>query len=878
MIGQTIAHYRVIEKLGGGGMGVVYKAEDTRLRRPVALKLLPATLSQDPVAIERFQREARAASALNHPHICTIYDIGEHAGQHFIAMEYLDGQTLKHRIGGKALPLEVALGIAIELADALDAAHSHSIVHRDIKPANILITRRGQAKILDFGLAKLSRGPEAGTDSVTSTAAANDPLSAAKLTSPGSAVGTVAYMSPEQARGQDLDARTDLFSFGVVLYEMVTGREAFAGNTSAVIFDAILNRSPAPPMEINATLPSELGRIVGKCLEKDRELRYQTATEIRADLKRLKRDIDSVPASGSGKATTAAQAEIAPRAAAGTSRTGKRWAAAGMAITLVVIAFGVGWLASRSTSEEPPLYRQITFRRGTIRSARFAPDGQTILYAAAWQGNPVEVFTARSGAPESRELGLARSNILAISASGEMALSLNNRPIGTWVNSGTLARAPLAGGSPRETAEGIQAADWSPDGKDLAVVRDVGGKNRLEYPIGKVLYETAGWISHIRVAPQGDHVAFIDHHVQGDDGGLVAIVDPAGNKKDLTEQWFTAQGLAWSADGSEIWFTASKTLSDRSLYAVTREGKLRLVERVPGVLTLQDVWKDGRVLLSRDSWRREIVGTANGGGKEIDLSWLDYSYPADLSGDGRTLLFDEEGVGTGWAYAVYLRMTDGSPAVRLGEGAAIALSPDGAWVVAQSQDSPPQLSLIPTKAGQIRQLTRDESSYVWGRWLSDGKRLIVSASQPGKGVRLYVHEVESGQQRAITPEGAHSSGFTPSPDGQWVAAIGPDQRGYLYPVGEGEPRLIPGMQDGELPIAWASDGRSLFVYNPGNLPAQVYRLDVSNGQRRPWKELLPADPAGVETVGPILLTPDAKGYAFGYRRTLSDLYVVEGLK
>jgi len=873
MVGETIAHYRVGEKLGGGGMGVVYKAEDTRLRRPVALKLLPPEMSQDAVAIERFQREARAASALNHSHICTIYDIGEHEGQHYIAMEYLDGQTLKRRIGGRALPLDVAVEIAIQIADAMDAAHSNGIIHRDIKPANILVTKREQAKILDFGLAKLARGPGA-TEDLTSS---GTPNSAATLTNPGAAVGTVAYMSPEQARGQELDARTDLFSFGVVLYEMVTGKEAFASGTSAVIFDAILNRDPAPPRALNALLPEELERIVSKCLEKDRDLRYQTAADIRADLKRLKRDTDSQRglegrSSGAGRAVATGQQPV-PAAA----KSSRLLATAGIAALLVAAAFVGGWLWSGGGTQDPPLYRQITFRRGVIRSARFAPDGQTILYGAAWQGSPVEVFTARPGAPESREMGVGRSNILAISTAGEMALSLNNRPTGTWVNSGTLARAPLSGGSPREMAEGIQAADWSPDGKELAIVRDVDGKNRLEYPIGKVLYETAGWLSHVRVAPQGDYVAFIDHHVQGDDGGIVAIVDPAGNKKDLTDQWFTAQGLAWSADGSEIWFTASKTLSDRTLYAVTRTKKLRLVERVPGVLTLQDVWKDGRVLLTRDSWRREIVGAPNGG-KETDLSWLDYSYPADISADGKTLLFDEEGVGTGWAYAVYLRTTDGAPAVRLGDGAAIALSPDGAWAVAQSQGSPPQLSMIPTKAGQARTLTKDTSSYVWGRWMADGKSLVVSASEPGKGVRLYLHELAGGKQRPLSPYGVHSSAFVPSPDGKFVAGIGPDQLGYLYPVAGGDARPVTGLQGGELPVGWSNDGRALFVYDPGSLPAQITRLDIASGQRTPWKRLQLADPAGVETVGPILMTPDGKSYAFGYRRTLSDLYLVEGLK
>jgi serine/threonine protein kinase/Tol biopolymer transport system component len=882
MIDQTISHYRIVEKLGGGGMGVVYKAEDTQLGRFVALKFLPDDLARDSQALERFRREARAASALNHPNICTIYEIGSHEAQSFIAMEFLGGTMLRHRITNRPLEMGLLLSLAIEIADALDAAHSKGIVHRDIKPANLFVTERGHAKILDFGLAKVMSERGKGVEAPGATAGPTVGVSVEHLTSPGSTLGTVAYMSPEQALGQDLDARTDLFSFGIVLYEMCTGRLPFEGATSAAIFNAILNKAPTAPVQLNPELPRELERIINKALEKDRDLRYQSAADLRADLRRLHRDRhpSSRQALESGSAVAATPAVERDKLAASASRGSRSLLFTAVVLLALLttgfVAFKVG---ERAATRPVPTFRELTFRRGALIAARFAPDPRSAIYSASWEGNPQAVFISSPNSTESRDLGLVQTEVLAVSSAGQMAVLRNFRfSDNAFTHVGTLAQLSIGADAPRDLLDKVDQADWAPDGNTLAVVHEVGGKSRVEYPIGKVLYETAGWISNIRFSPKGDRLAFIDHPLRGDDGGTVSVVDLSGKKSDLTERWASAFGLAWSPSGDEIWFTATATGFSRSLRGVSLSGTLRELLSAPGTLTLHDVGPGGRALLSRDAMRSGVIGLPPGESKPRDLSWQDWTVPFAISEDGKRMLFTEAGEAGGGEYAVFIRDTNGAPAVRLGQGSSRALSPDGQWALVLRQNlATPDFVLLPTGVGQQRALPTGNVIPNFGQFLPDSKRLVFDGHEAGHASRIYVMNLDGGQPRAITPEGFVLRGRVQSPDGAHLAALTGDGVA-LVSIDGGEPQLIHASQPGDIPVLWAKDGHALFVGGRGDISCPVSRLDLQTGTRTPWKTFGQPDQAGLVGAACPLISADEEHYVLGYTRNLSDLFLVEHLK
>ncbi len=853
--GARLGPYEILAPLGAGGMGEVYRARDPRLGRAVAIKVLPASFSQDADRLKRFEQEARAAGALNHPNITAVYDIGAHEGAPYVVSELLEGETLRARLASGSLPARKAVDYAIQIARGLSAAHEKGIVHRDLKPENLFVTRDGRVKILDFGLAKLVQPAEKGPQTELPTATAG--------TEPGIVLGTIGYMSPEQVRGQPAEARSDIFSFGAILYEMLSGNRAFAGGSAADTMSSILLKEPPDLSVTGESITPGLERIVRHCLEKSPGERFHSAHDLAFDLEALAGV--SVP---SGRA-----AVLAPAA-----RKTRIWIGlAGLAVA-AVIAVGAYVVGIKNGRHPPPSFQQITFRRGRIAAARFTPGGQTVVYSAEWEGNPPELFSTRPGTPEFQSISVPSAKLLAVALSGELALQLSPRFARGFTWTGTLARAPLTGGAPREVLEGAHWAEWSPDGKEFAVVRDFGGKNRIEFPIGKPLYETGGFVSHLRVSPKADLVAFLDHPQHGDDGGSVAVVDTAGKKRTLSSGWGSEQGLAWGPRGDEVWFTATKAGGARALWAVDLSGRERLLARVTGTLTLQDVASDGRVLLTHDTMREGILALAPGETKERDLSWLDWSLVRDLSADGKTVLFDESGEGVGANYSVFLRKTDVSPALRLGDGAGAALSPDGKWVISIPRGSPAQLVLLPTGSGESRRLTNDSINHVSASFLPGGKRIITGGNEPGRGVRFYVQDLQGGKARAVSPEGVEVFAVAVSPDGDRFAAIGPDGATTLYPVEAGPPEPASGVQAGEGPICWSRDGRWLFVRDRTAVPVRIFRVDLATGRRELWKELSPSDTSGLVGVFGVRAAPEAGAYAYTYGRILSDLYVASGIQ
>ena len=852
MVGQVLGHYRILEKIGSGGMGEVFRARDERLGRDVALKLIRTASSDNPDHLRRFEQEARAAAALNHPNILAIYDVGFEGSMPYIVSELLEGKNLRRRLQEGPIPVKEAADYALQIAHGLTAAHERLIVHRDLKPENLFLTTDARVKILDFGVAKL-QAPADDNRSVESMTT---------VTKHGAMIGTVAYMSPEQLRGKPVDHRSDIFSFGTILYEMLAGVRAFRGESEVDTMTAVLREDPPGTNLEEASIPPGYQDVVKHCLEKDPENRFQSAKDLAFALQTL---------SGSSADRIALPSKTKAR------RLGVLpW------VVVAVLAAATALLAITQlvhTPSAPPAYRRLTFEAGTVYSARFAPDGQSIIYSAAWNDKPVQLFSTVGDSLLAQPLNLSDANLLAISPSNELAVVLHGTHNGQLETvGGMLARAPLAGGSPKELLADVRWADWDAQG-NLAVVNYVDGHSRLEYPIGKMLYQSGGWISNIRLSPQGDRVAFMDHPALWDNRGRICVADLAGHVQALTGEYESEQGIAWRPSGKEIWFTAIEKGTDLSLKAVGLSGKVRKVLDLPMGITLQDIAPDGSVLVALNSKRLAMAYSTLGSKEDVELSWHDWNVAKDISPDGKFVLFEDASEAAGPGYAVALRKLDGTLPVRLGDGSAGGLSPDGKWAISVSTTQPQQVTLLPIGAGQPRSVEVRGLEHIqsgWARFLTDGQRLIANGNEQGHATRCYVFDLVGGKPKPVTPEGTVCG--PSSPDSRFVVGVGPNAAVAIYPIGEGSSRAIPGLDPGFLPVQWSSEGSVLYGYHRGELPGRIYKVAINSGKQTVVQELRPGVPAGVVMVAPVQVSRDGKRFAYSYNETLSVLYLISGLR
>jgi eukaryotic-like serine/threonine-protein kinase len=842
--GTRLGPYEIVSLLGAGGMGEVYRAKDPRLGREVAIKVLPASFSQDTDRLRRFEQEAKTAGSLNHPNITAVYDIGTHEGAPYVVQELLEGETLRAELAGGRLSPRKATEYAVQITRGLAAAHERGIVHRDVKPENLFVTKDGRIKILDFGLAKLvQREQRDSSPSELPTQSAG--------TEPGVVLGTLGYMSPEQVRGKASDARSDIFSFGAVLYEMLSGKRAFQGDSAADTMSAILTKEPPDLSQAGGDVSASLDRVVRHCLEKSPEQRFQSARDLAFALESA-----SV---GSGSGLTAA-----PQAPRRVSVLAILLALAVAAIPAAVI------LTRRSVRYQAPSFQQLTFRRGTVLRARYTPDGGSIIYSAAWEGAPTEIFTARLDGTESRPFGIKNADVLAVSSKGEVAVLLKKSRLRVWSGRGTLAVVPLAGGAQRELLENVSGADWSPDGTQLAVSRLENDETLLEYPTGRVLYKTKNNLFglSIRVSGSGKQVAFAEFTPRGSD---LRIVDSARKATTLlhVDQRGAIFGLHWRPGDREILFCSRLGGSTSDIDLVDMSGHVRTLYRGTNFFVVQDSLADGRLLITQARIPVDLMFGSSKEPSERNLGWLTRSWLADMSEDGGIVLFHD-------LTDIYLRRTDGSPAVRLGAGRDGSLSPDGRWVLASSQ-SEHELLMIPTGPGQVRKISIGELVLHGSGFTPDGKSILFRANAKDGQERLYVTDETGKAPRAVSEAGQPRS-WAVSPDGKEIALSDAASGLKIYPLDGGATRTIAGFDPDDNILAWSAVGGFLYVTPEGDVPAHIGRFDLATGRKELWKTLVPPDEASAYAIVGLHVTRDGKFWAYTVlRNNFSELWQVTGL-
>jgi Tol biopolymer transport system component len=849
--GAALGPYVVEAAIGQGGMGEVYRARDTRLGRAVAVKVLPASVAADEERRQRFEREAQTVATISHPNVLTLFDFGVAEGRAYAVTELLEGETLRERLRGGAVATRKTIDYAVQIARGLAAAHDRQLVHRDLKPENIFLLGDGRVKILDFGLARQAAGAEV---SAAETVAA--------LTDPGTVLGTVGYMAPEQVRGGAVDARTDLFAFGAVLYEMLTGRRAFQRDTAAETMTAILREDPPPLAADAAGISPALDRIVHHCLEKNPAERFQTARDIAFALENL---------SGSDRIATGARPAVAGAPA---SRRVVRLAAGALAVAAA--GFAAGWWMAPGTVGDAVSFQTLTYQPQTILNARFMPDGETVVISSGTDRRVPGLSVIRSGSAQQQAFGQPRTHLLSVSRAGELAVLTDAVQVSGRMFTGTLARMSLEG-APRLILAAVREADWG-DGDALAIIRDHEGRDRLEYPIGTTLIESGGYLSDLRVSPDGARVAFLRHQARFDDRGFVEVVDRAGRVTRLTDELIGIQGLAWSPDGRYLLFSGSYNTEPFPYLpkiVPASGGPMRPAWASPGNMWVHDIARNGQVLATREDTTARVGAKVPGQTAERDLTWIGSSWAAFLSRDGRQILFTEGSTASNRInYTLCLRTTDGAPVSEIGEGHAQGLSPDGRWA-ASMIPATHRFMIYPTGPGAPIELERGEVreyQLFSTTWFPDSQHVLFRASN-GETTSFYRQSIGGGPPtRVAALAGMTHAALNPQGTAALSRSVGEGWR--LIPLDGAPARAVPWLGNADQIIGWSRDGQSVFV---GRDEGQFLRVDVATGRTLRTFTFGPPDRIGVTLLYSVSVIEDGEGYAYGYEKRLSTAFRVSGV-
>lgn len=866
---HTLLHYRILAKIGEGGMGEVWRARDTKLDREVAIKVLPREMAENPQYLARLEREAKAIAAMSHPNILAVHDFATDEGTSFVVTELLEGEPLRELLARGPLAPRKAAELARQVARGLASAHDKGIVHRDIKPENLFVTRDGRVKILDFGLATDRSLAHDTGDGATRTS----------LTAPGTVLGTVDYMSPEQVRGEPADPRSDIFSLGTVLYEMVSGARAFHRDTAAETMTAILREDPPELASTSVDVSPALSTIARRCLEKRVGERFHSAHDLAFSL-----EAASNPGVSSGATSGASVAGVAGVGESAEPRRRRGWTAVVVAGLLGAV-FGAALLDRVRPAPEAagtPTFTPLSSRRGTVTNARFVPGDDSAVYSAAWNGGPLRLYPADRNSRTSDALAIGDADLLAVSPAGEMAVALDRRHPFGWERVGTLAVVRPGGSAPRQVLEDVHVADWSPDGQNLAVAHEVDGRVRLEYPIGTVLYESPGWISDLRVHPDGKRVLIADCADRGDNFSRLRVVHTDGRVEEagIGGSW----GAVWAPDGETIRFSHGS-----ALHAVRPGSAARPLLTLSQAVRLNDIDDRGRMLVAPADIRREMLVHPRGR-EELDLSWLAWTTPQQLSPDGRHILFEEGDFGSEEGYPIFLRDSSGGAPLPVGTGAIIALSPDARWVATLKYpfDDDRYLEIIPTGPGVPRRVDLGDVEMIarTGAWLDGvgdgGADVLLFMGREGNGPpRIYSLGLRDGAvPRAVTPEGLALSprSLVASNDGTRFLVKPAEGAAVEFGLGGDGPRAVAGVEASDVPLRYGTGDTHVFVHAASSVPARVVRVDLGTGVREAWRELSPVDRTGVFVVDRTMVSGDGGVCVYSCKRVVSRLMLLEGVE